>query len=162
MIPGQFDPSKLAPSKLAPSKVAPWQLAPWQLAPWTPRPMDSSLQRQLAPWTARPMDNSPHGQLAPWTTRPMDNSPHGGLFGYSDDSTSETCTKHTTYVHCQKNSEKIHNIFIYQCLKTVRLWFFYNTHIFFNYYFCIWNQPIFPLMSRRALSEMCLKLKFPF
>jgi hypothetical protein len=149
-------PSKLASSKLATWQLAPWtarpmdssplgQIAHGQLAPWTVRPMDSLPHGQLAPWTASPMDSSPHGQFAPWATPPMDSSahrqfapwtacpmdnlPHGGLLGYANDSTSEACTKHTTYVHCPKkilNSFLI--FFIYQCLKTVRLWWFKNIH----------------------------------
>jgi hypothetical protein len=95
----------------SPSKLALRQLAPWKFAPWTACPLNSSPHGQLTQWTGRPMDNSLHGQLAPWTTFPMDNSSHGGSLDYSDDSTSKTCTKHRTYVYCQKNSEKFLNIF---------------------------------------------------
>jgi hypothetical protein len=143
-IPGQLAPSKLTPSKLAHDN-SPYDSSPHgKLAQWTAHPMDSLPHGQLTPWTAHPMNCSPHEQLGSWTARPM------------DDPNSKTCTKHTTYVQWQKKSEKFHNIFIHQCLKTARGHDDLKIHISFLTFTFVYKNNLFFLWCWGMHCQKCV------
>ncbi len=166
-------PIKTSPHRNSPHRNSPlgysppWQLAPWQLAPWAARSMDSSPHGQLTTWIAFPMDSSPHRQRTSWTACPMDNSPCGQLtpwwvaclFWWCSDRRQISASKivpHTMYVHCRKNSTNFHNLFLSisaYCIKTVRLWWFKNTH--FELLF-LYETNLFSLSCRGVHCQKCV------